>query len=95
MREVIQCLIDWLNNEPSDEKSHRILRALANESIKRAGFEENKRRFTVEELVAAVVETTKPADTKKWIDWSGAFSNYWQTREPQIIEFARQQGQTT
>ena len=36
MREVIQCLIDWLNKEPSDEKSHRILRALANESFKKA-----------------------------------------------------------
>ena len=49
MREVIQCLIDWLNKEPSDEKSHRILRALANESIKKADFKENKRRFTAEE----------------------------------------------
>jgi len=92
MREVIQCLIDWLNNEPSDEKSHRILRALANESIKKADFKENKRRFTADELVAAAEETPKPADAKKWIDWPGAFSNYWQTREPHIIEFARQQG---
>ena len=45
-REVIQCLIDWLNKEPSDEKPHRLLRALANESIKKASFEENKRRFS-------------------------------------------------
>ena len=92
MRKVIQCLIDWLNNEPSDEKSHRILRALANESLKKAGFGENKRRFTADELVAAADETPKPADAKKWIDWPGSFSDYWQTREPQIIEFARQQG---
>jgi len=92
MREVIQCLIDWLNKELSDEKSHRILRALANESFKKADFGENKRRFTADELVAAAEETPKPADAKKWIDWPGAFSDYWQTREPQIIEFARQQG---
>ena len=92
MREVIQCLIDWLNNEPSDEKSHRILRALANESIKKADFKENKRRFTADELVAAAEETPKPADAKKWIDWTGSFSNYWETREPHVIEFARQQG---
>jgi hypothetical protein len=26
MCEVIQCLIDWLNKEPSNEKSHRILK---------------------------------------------------------------------
>jgi len=52
-RELIQCLIDWLNKESSDEKPHRILRALANESFKKASFEENKRRFTADELVAA------------------------------------------
>ncbi len=40
MREVIQCLIDWINKDPSDEKPHRVLRALAQESLKKAGFEE-------------------------------------------------------
>jgi hypothetical protein len=92
MREVIQCLIDWINKDPSDEKPHRILRALAQESLKKADFEECKRRFTADELVAAAEESPKPADPKKWIDWPGSFSNYWQTKEPQIIEFARQQG---
>ncbi len=92
LREVIQCLIDWLKKEPSDEKSHRLLRALANESLKKAGFEDRKRRFTAEELVAAAGEIPEPADAKKWLDWPGSFSNYWQTREPQVIEFARQQG---
>jgi hypothetical protein len=92
MREVIQCLIDWLNKDPSDEKPHRILRALAQESLKKAGFEEGKRRFTADELVAATEESPKPADPKKWIDWPGSFLKYWQTRESQIVEFARQQG---
>ena len=91
MREVIQCLIDWLNNELSDEKSHRILRALANESFKKADFKENKRRFTADELVAAAEETPKPADAKIWIDWPGAFSDYWENKEPRFIEFGRQQ----
>ena len=92
LREVIQCLIDWLNKEPSDEKPHRLLRALANESIKKVSFEENKRRFTADELVAAAQEIPVPVDAKKWIDWPGSFSAYWQTREPQVIDFARQQG---
>jgi hypothetical protein len=82
MPEVIQCLIDWLNNEPSDEKSHRILRALANESFKKASFEENNRRFTADDLVAEAEETPKPADAKKWIDWPGSFSDYWQKYKP-------------
>jgi hypothetical protein len=92
MREVIQCLIDWLDKDPSDEKPHRILHALAKESLKKAGFEEGKRCFTANELVAAAEEIPKPVDSKRWIDWPESFSNFWHTKEPQIIEFARQQG---
>jgi hypothetical protein len=91
-REVIQCLIDWLKQEPSDEKPHRLLRALANESIKKAGFEEHKRRFTADELVAATEEVPIPIDAKKWLDWTGSFADYWRTREPQVIKFAKQKG---
>ncbi|OAI27913.1 hypothetical protein A1356_07990 [Methylomonas koyamae] len=92
MREVIQCLIDWLESEPSDEKGHRILRALAKESLKKADFEESKRRFTAEEIVAAVGETLESAEPKKWIDWPGSLKKYCETREPQIVEFARKRG---
>ena len=62
MREVIQCLIDWLNKGPSDEKSYRILCAVANESFKKASFGENKRHFTADDLVGAAEETPKSAD---------------------------------
>lgn len=64
MRQVIQCLIDWLNKEVSDEKPHRILRALAYESLKKADFDDHKRRFTADELVAAADEILKPTDAK-------------------------------
>jgi hypothetical protein len=92
MRGVIQCLIDWLDSEPSDEKGHRILRALAQESLKKADFDESKRRFTAEEIVAAVGETLESAEPKKWIDWPGSLRKYCETREPQILEFARKRG---
>ncbi|AMK79378.1 MULTISPECIES: hypothetical protein [Methylomonas] len=92
MREVIQCLIDWLDSEPSDEKGHRILRALAQESLKKAEFEESKRRFTADAIVAAIGETLESAEPKKWIDWPGSLKKYCETREPQIIEFARKRG---
>ncbi len=92
MREVIQCLIDWLDSEPSDEKGHRILRALAQESLKKSEFEESKRRFTADEIVAAVSESIGNADPKKWIDWTGSLRKYCETREPQIMEFARKRG---
>ncbi len=92
MREVIQCLIDWLESEPSDEKGHRILRALAKESLKKADFEESKRRFTADEIVAAVGESIGNADPKKWIDWPGSLKKYCEAREPQIMEYARKRG---
>ena len=82
MREVIQCLIDWLDSEPSDEKGHRILRALAQESLKNAELEESKRRFTADEIVAAVGEPLGNTEPKKWIDWPGSLKKYWETREP-------------
>ncbi|WP_341327737.1 hypothetical protein [Methylotuvimicrobium sp. KM2] len=46
MREIIQCLMDWVGSIPSDEKPHQVLRALAEESLKKADLEEKKRRFT-------------------------------------------------
>jgi hypothetical protein len=92
MRGVIQCLIDWLDSEPSDEKGHRILRALAQESLKKADFDESKRRFTAEEIVAAVGDSIGSADPKKWIDWPGSLKKYCETREGQIVEFARKRG---
>jgi len=92
MREIIQCLLDWLNQEPSDEKSHRILRALAMESLKKADFEEHKRSFTAEELVAAASEEPEPIDSKKWLDWLNISGKYWPAREPQIIQLAKLNG---
>ncbi|MEI8574143.1 hypothetical protein U737_13400 [Methylomonas sp. LW13] len=89
MREVIQCLIDWLDSEPSDEKGHRILRALAQESLKKVDFEESERRFTADVIVAAVGESLDSAEPKKWIDWPGSLKKYCEIREPQIMEFAR------
>jgi hypothetical protein len=90
MREVIQCLIDWLDSIPSDDKPHLVLRALAEESIKKADFkEEDKRRFTGAEIAAAAKEN--PFVPNKWIDWRRSVLPYWESREHLIIEFARKQ----
>ena len=92
MREVTECLIDWLKTEPSDEKPHRIMRSLADITLTHADLEESKRRFTAEEIVASVEGFPKNTDAKKWIDWSNSFSKYWEIREPQLIQFARNKG---
>ncbi|WP_374091052.1 NfeD family protein [Methylomicrobium lacus] len=90
MRDVIQCLIDWLKENRNDVKAHLILRALAEESIKKAAFEENKRRFTGAEIVAAAGEDHPNAND--WIDWNRTVVKYWVVREKQIIGFARKRG---
>lgn len=87
MREEIQCLIDWINNIPSDEKAHRILRAIAEESLRRSDFDEKKRRFTNKEIVILAKEdTTEP---NKWVDWNNSVLPYWNTRKNQVIELAK------
>ena len=91
MREVIQCLIDWLDSVPNDDKPHRVLHVLAEESIKLAKLTEDKQRLTAAEIVAAANE--KPSESNnKWIDWSRSVEPYWKSRENQIIEFARNKG---
>ncbi|MGJ0490039.1 hypothetical protein [Methylobacter sp.] len=88
MREVIQCLIDWLDSVPSDERAHRILRALAEESLTKADLEEKIRRFTNKDIVAATgVITDEPPN--KWVDWNKTVLPYWNTRKESIIKFAR------
>lgn len=88
MREVIQCLIDWLDSVPSDERAHRILRALAEESLTKADLEEKIRRFTNKDIVAATgVITDEPPN--KWVDWNKTVLPYWNIRKESIIKFAR------
>jgi hypothetical protein len=90
MNEVIQCLIDWLEENTSDVKAHQILRALATESIKVAAFEESVRRFTGADIVEVIGEDHPDANV--WIDWNRAVLKYWNAREKQIINLARKRG---
>jgi hypothetical protein len=89
MREVIQCLIDWLESVPSDDKPHRILKALASESIRRVDLKnEEKLRFTAADIVAAAHETPSTSDSK-WINWSKTVEPFWKERGQQLIDEAR------
>ncbi len=90
MREVIQCLIDWLDQVPSDQKAHSILRALAEESLKKADFDEEQRKFTKKEIVAATNELIDDHKVSKWMDWKNTVLPYWESRKKDVIQLARE-----
>jgi hypothetical protein len=91
MNEVIQCLIDWLDSIPNDERPHQILHSLAKESLIKAHLDEKLRRFTNKDIVAAVgVTINEPAN--KWVDWNQSVLPYWNSKKDRIIDFARKQG---
>jgi len=92
MREVIQCLIGWLDSVPSDQKAHKILRALAEESLQKAEFDEEKRKFTNREIVAATKESIPDTKANKWVDWNNTVLPYWNARKQSVIAFAKKQG---
>jgi hypothetical protein len=87
MIEVNQCLIDWLEENKSDVKAHRILRALAEESLKNSK-EEGNSHISLDTLIASATKNP-PTDPKKWLDWNDTVLKYWQAREYQIIQFAK------
>jgi len=91
MIEEIQCLIKWLDSIPNDERAHQVLRALAQESLTKAHLDENLRRFTNKDIVAAVGVTTNET-ANKWVDWKQSVLPYWNSKKDQIIDFARKQG---
>jgi hypothetical protein len=92
MREEIQCLMDWLNSKINDDKPHRILRALAEESLKKADLEEEKRRFTNKDIVAAANEPTQENKANKWVNWNKTVLPYWNTKKKFVIQLAREKG---
>jgi hypothetical protein len=94
MRDEIQCLIDWVDSIPSDERAHLILQALAEESLKKANLEEEKRRFTNKDIVAAArAIINEPAN--KWVSWNKRVLPYWETRKNQVMKLAKKRGLTS
>jgi len=91
MRDVIQCLIDWLDSVPSDEKAHQILRILAAGSLIQHSNEEKIKRFTNKDIFKAADPET--LDTpNKWVNWKNTVLHYWDIKKQRVIEFARNQG---
>lgn len=96
MKDIIQCLIDWLDDNPSETKAHRILKALAFESLKKANLVEDEWSFDSFDIAKAANENKKnTSEANDWIDWTRTVLKYWETRENQIIDYAKKRGLTS
>lgn len=96
---VLQCLLDWQREVPTNLKGHEILRALALETQKVVRTPDQElRRFTAKEIQQAYFEFSakiKPLETKdpnKWLDWKNTVERYWDARKKQVMDFARARG---
>lgn len=92
MKEVIQCLINWLESEPSEEKPYLVIKALATESIKVADSDDYIRSFSGRDIINTIFidsPNDKPINPNKWIDWSRSLYPYWDSRRHKVIAFAR------
>lgn len=88
---ALDCLDEWLKaRDPCEEKPHKVLRALAQETRKKIGKDAAQRRFTARELAAATGEN--PLDATKWLNWKNALEKYWNTRSRELIDLARCKG---
>jgi len=89
--QTLDCLDEWLKaREPCEEKPHKVLRALTQETRKKIGKDAAQRRFTARELAAATGEN--PPDATKWLNWKNAVERYWNTRSGELIDLARCNG---
>ncbi|OAH98617.1 hypothetical protein [Methylomonas methanica] len=96
MQLVIQCLSEWLRDNPSDTKAHRILSAMAKESLIRQSDTEVIRYLESLDITEALNEKMRNvSEATEWIDWNRTVLRYWKSRENQIIEFARKCGLDT
>jgi hypothetical protein len=92
--DVIRCLVDWLKeNGPSEQKAHRILSALAKESLKAAEHGIDN-QLTAEEIAIAAGENpwTYTKSQNEWIDWKDTVETYWNVKKPDVIQFAVNRG---
>lgn len=73
MRELVECLLDWLARNRSDVGAHSLLSALANETHKKLGSNDAaQREFDAQQLAAAAqrIEADDYDASKRWVDRS-------------------------
>ena len=79
----LRAVLEWLESEPTETKSWRVIKALTTESIKTADRTTPLRRFTDEDLASAA-----EIDGFGWRD----VEHWWKKREPTIVLFLKSKG---
>ncbi len=86
---VFACLVEWLEQDPSDQKNHAILLALAQESLKKARSLNQIGKFDKKDLAEAAGVDPALIDLGSWFRW-GDINKYWEARRDRYIAFARE-----
>lgn len=94
MKALIECLINWLNDNRSATKAWVIVEALARESLKRVDSPDPaQREFDVQEL-AEVCQPDRTWDyeaAKRWVN-GAAVPKYLEARQAELDAYFRSQG---
>lgn len=95
MRLLLECFNQWLEDSGTrTQKAHRILEALASESLKLAEKDRAARQFEVEYLTDAMGEFPWrfSKDRNEWLAWNKTVIPYITSRESSLIAFAKSKG---
>jgi hypothetical protein len=94
MKQLVQSLIDWLDQNRSDVQPHRVLRALAEETRKRADSpDQEQREFDALQIAqAAGQDVTWDYETaKRWLTRADVIK-YLEVRQINLRDFFQRQG---
>lgn len=96
MKPLVQSLIDWLDQNRSDVHAHQILRALAEETRKRADSpDRGQREFDALQIAEAADPDSNwnYEAAKRWLTRADVFK-YLEVRQISLRDFFRRQGHT-
>lgn len=94
MRDLLNCLQDWLTGNRADGSAYSLLCALASETLKRADSPDpGQREFDAEALAPAAGGPADFESAKRWID-RAKLERFVEARRPLIEEHFRSAGHT-
>lgn len=91
LESTLRCFLDWLEQENNDQKNHKILIALAKESLKKVSAPEALRKFDKKDVASAYGLVEGEKDLGSWLKWPDV-EKYWEARREAYLSFADSRG---